>query len=308
MEVVMSFVRGIKVMLLCTFVLVSSLYSQNLSKKELLEFYPYNIDNSWSYVWVYHDVLNDYYEAGREKIFISKDTVVDNIKYWVIQYDIHGYGNYTKYLERIDSVTGNVLRISDLSSGNIDCIDNVYANVGDTISISNNRDIPYCTNMVINSIRDTVINNFQTTIREVTGLPQLNKLFFARKIGLLGSGSNYWIDSAKVNGMAYNHITDIHEKTNPIVTHFNLQQNYPNPFNPSTLIKYSVVNSANVSLKIYDVLGNEVATLINEEKLSGSYEVVFDTKEGSQNLASGVYFYQLRAGDFVQTKKMILLR
>lgn len=89
---------------------------------------------------------------------------------------------------------------------------------------------------------------------------------------------------------------------------FNLEQNYPNPFNPTTMIKYSVVNSGNVSLKIYDVLGNEVATLVNEEKLPGIYEVEFQSAVSNQQLASGIYFYQLRAGDFVQTKKMILLR
>jgi len=89
---------------------------------------------------------------------------------------------------------------------------------------------------------------------------------------------------------------------------FNLCQNYPNPFNPTTMIKYSVVNSGNVSLKVYDVLGNEVATLVNEEKQQGSYDVEFESAIGNQQLASGIYFYQLRAGEFVQTKKMLLLR
>ena len=83
---------------------------------------------------------------------------------------------------------------------------------------------------------------------------------------------------------------------------FSLEQNYPNPFNPSTKIKYSVTQSSNVVLKIYDVLGNEVATLVNEEKPAGSYEVEFNPS----SLTSGVYFYKLQAGSFVDTKKMIL--
>jgi len=83
-----------------------------------------------------------------------------------------------------------------------------------------------------------------------------------------------------------------------------LFQNYPNPFNPKTNIQYQVPELSFVSLKIYDVLGNEIATLVNKEKLIGSYEVDFD----ATGLPSGIYFYQLKAGSFIQTKKMILLK
>jgi len=101
-------------------------------------------------------------------------------------------------------------------------------------------------------------------------------------------------------------VTDV-EEGGRIVT-FNLEQNYPNPFNPTTLIKYDLVNSGNVSLIVYDVLGNEVTTLVNEEKQPGSYEVEFQSAVDNQQLASGIYFYQLRVGEFVETKKMIILR
>ena len=85
---------------------------------------------------------------------------------------------------------------------------------------------------------------------------------------------------------------------------FKLEQNYPNPFNPSTTIKYSVQNAKNISLKVYDVLGKEVETLVNEEKPAGNYEVEFN----AANPTSGIYFYQLKVGSFVETKKMILLK
>ena len=90
---------------------------------------------------------------------------------------------------------------------------------------------------------------------------------------------------------------------------FYLSQNYPNPFNPSTRIQYQVSRASNISLKIFDVLGNEIANLVNEYKHAGSYEVEFSTAETKigVSLPSGVYFYRLRAGDFVETKKMILL-
>ncbi len=93
-------------------------------------------------------------------------------------------------------------------------------------------------------------------------------------------------------------------------TKFSLEQNYPNPFNPSTSIQYAIGSRQFVALKVYDVLGKEIATLVNEEKPEGSYEVEFNSVETlhATSLPSGVYFYQLRAGDFVETKKMILLK
>ncbi|MFZ1518370.1 MAG: T9SS type A sorting domain-containing protein [Ignavibacteriaceae bacterium] len=85
---------------------------------------------------------------------------------------------------------------------------------------------------------------------------------------------------------------------------FELLQNYPNPFNPSTKIKYQIADSNPVSLKIYDVLGNEVVSLVNEVQSSGNYEVTFD----ASMLSSGTYFYKLQSGSLVETKKMILIK
>ena len=87
-----------------------------------------------------------------------------------------------------------------------------------------------------------------------------------------------------------------------------LSQNYPNPFNPSTTIRYEIPERSFVTIKIYDVLGNEIATLVNEEKSAGSYEVIFNTEASIKNPASGIYFYQLSAGNYTETKKMILLK
>jgi len=85
---------------------------------------------------------------------------------------------------------------------------------------------------------------------------------------------------------------------------FKLFQNYPNPFNPATSIKYTVSSIMNVRLTVYDILGREVAILVNEEKFPGSYEVKFN----ASHLSSGTYFYVLRAGNFSETKKMILMK
>ena len=87
---------------------------------------------------------------------------------------------------------------------------------------------------------------------------------------------------------------------------FYLSQNFPNPFNPSTKIQYRVPKASNVSLKVFDVLGNEIVILVNEFLSAGNYEI--DLSAMSLSLTSGIYFYRLNAGGFVETKKMILLR
>ncbi len=113
-------------------------------------------------------------------------------------------------------------------------------------------------------------------------------------------------------------VTEIEENDPPPVIQFSLSQNYPNPFNPTTNFEFRIPASTAggsdfpagsgasgfVSLKIYDVLGNEVASLVNEEKAAGTYKVNFN----ADNLSSGVYFYQLKAGKFISTKKMLLLK
>ena len=83
-----------------------------------------------------------------------------------------------------------------------------------------------------------------------------------------------------------------------------LEQNYPNPFNPSTTFRYSIPNQSKVIIRIYDILGTEIETLVNEEKAVGTYELTWY----AENLSSGIYFYQLQAGSFIETKKMILMK
>jgi hypothetical protein len=85
---------------------------------------------------------------------------------------------------------------------------------------------------------------------------------------------------------------------------FKLFQNYPNPFNPTTKIKYSIPSSENVKMKIFDVLGHEIINLVNDYKSAGTYEIEFDAK----NLSSGIYFYRIISGKYLETKKMLLLR
>jgi photosystem II stability/assembly factor-like uncharacterized protein len=112
------------------------------------------------------------------------------------------------------------------------------------------------------------------------------------------SGLGVW--KAPLSGL----VTGIKSDNKQIVTKYNLEQNYPNPFNPTTMIKYDLPESGLVSLKVYDILGREVQTLVNGNKIKGTYEVSFN----GSNLASGVYLYKLKTGNFTSIKKMMLIK
>ncbi|MCZ7614786.1 MAG: T9SS type A sorting domain-containing protein [Ignavibacteriaceae bacterium] len=99
-------------------------------------------------------------------------------------------------------------------------------------------------------------------------------------------------------------VTSVESDPENFPAQFILEQNYPNPFNPSTVISYRLPVSSDVTLKVYDILGKEVVTLVDEYKPAGKYEVEFN----ASSLPSGTYFYQLRAGSFIETKKMSLLK
>ena len=126
----------------------------------------------------------------------------------------------------------------------------------------------------------------------------------------LSSEYLYWSVQALDNNFegsnwAQENITLVEDEIiNNLPTSYSLSQNFPNPFNPSTTIDYSVPEVSFITLKVFDVLGNEVATLVNENKPVGDYEVEFNRIE----LPSGMYFYQLRAGSFTETKKMVLIK
>jgi len=164
-----------------------------------------------------------------------------------------------------------------------------------------------------------------TDIKDNAGL-ELKSLDFTRELindqDSLKQYENTWAGEDKLGNIGYgirpdgtvgpdtvtvDFTTDIEDDLIP--KEYKLYQNYPNPFNPSTTIKYAIPNvetghAPSVQLKVYDVLGKEVATLVNKEQNTGYYEVEFD----ANNFSSGIYYYQLRAGNLIQTKKMVLLR
>ncbi|QQS38299.1 MAG: T9SS type A sorting domain-containing protein [Ignavibacteriales bacterium] len=139
-------------------------------------------------------------------------------------------------------------------------------------------------------------------------------MYFQANYDTLGAYHSVWESKMIIDENGDTVLTDIKEEHQiKLPEKFLLFQNYPNPFNPTTKIKYTVADAyyasqAWVSLKVFDILGNEVTTIVNEYKPAGSYEVEFQSAVGSHQLSSGVYYYQLKVGNFIETKKMILLK
>jgi hypothetical protein len=150
-------------------------------------------------------------------------------------------------------------------------------------------------------VSGTVTFQFEYTAPSTSG----NVTLFANgnSVNFNGSSSgdqwNFAADKAVV-------VSTTSVNDNPFINEFRLEQNYPNPFNPGTTIKFSSPHSAFITLKVYDLLGREVATLVNEPKQTGEYEVEFHADK--YGLSSGVYLYKLNAGSFTSTKKFVYLQ
>jgi len=290
--------------------------------QEILNYYPLAVGNKWVYLikdvsWPY----TRYYYGFTE---VLSDTIAPNgKKYFYLIEDDYFYHPEKHFLERVDSLDGKVYRYYEdpLLPENEYVAYDLLAEVGDTIITP---PPPYYVES------RTYVVGVDTFFK--WGLTKLRKHYwqyyglyrtfsFTQDIGTdkstIAVASGYWTESTLqgciIDGLIYGDTTTVglEDEETPIATTFNLEQNYPNPFNPSTVISYRLPVTSNVTLKVYDVLGNEIATLVNEEKPAGEYEVEFNAASHSGNvwnLTSGVYFYQLRTGDFIQTRKMVYLK
>jgi hypothetical protein len=145
----------------------------------------------------------------------------------------------------------------------------------------------------------------------VGGIDNVYSVEIAPEFGFLRSSTpspfaNYYsvLSGCQLSGVVYGKLTSVNEDYSSKPKQYSLYQNYPNPFNPVTSIKYQLPKDSNVSLKVYDMLGREVAVLVNEYKQAGYYKVDFN----GSTLSSGVYIYRLTADKFVATKKLILMK
>jgi len=216
------------------------------------------------------------------------------------------------YSNLLDSINGGPLTISDVD--NIIVTSNNFENYRQLLSTlffpteeeePGKWSPPAGPSLILDSSQ-TVIQ-IKTINIAIDSFQAAKQYLISKGLGFQ-QGDNYIILDLSVNvGMDIiltDIVTSIEDQFNHTPDDFVLDQNYPNPFNPSTKIKYSVPQISNVVIKVFDVLGKEIKTLVKEEKSVGTYELTWY----AENLPSGVYFYQLKAGDFIQTKKMILIK
>ncbi|HAY34279.1 MAG TPA: T9SS type A sorting domain-containing protein [Ignavibacteria bacterium] len=144
-----------------------------------------------------------------------------------------------------------------------------------------------------------LLGNGNYLVTNATGVIEMDSTS-GSLIRIVASGSNFQYISEYIPGG----LVGLSNISNAVPENFSLNQNYPNPFNPNTNIIYQISVRGNVNLSVYDVLGNDVMTLVNENQNPGTYSVNFD----GSNFSSGIYFYKLTAGDFSETKRMILLK
>jgi hypothetical protein len=298
----------VAVILLIHFFYTSEIYTQ--------DYYPLSIGNRWDYK---RSISNMEYIQGVDTISVEVigDSLFSNGQtYYVLNHwDLTGGryvradSNFVYYYDKNYSEEDTVYRL------NTQVGDEWFSQFGTIFTIR------------LDSITNTQIFTISTTLQyyKLDGLI-LGYLTLSDKFGPLNyyspgeppGTSTTFIDllGCVIDSVEYGNPVSVEDKVNIQPLEFALSQNYPNPFNPTTKIKFTIPTPLSppfakggktggvVTLKVYDILGNEIATLVNEEKPAGSYEVEFDAR----GLTSGIYFYQLRAGDYVETKKMVLLR
>ncbi|HSL90346.1 MAG TPA: T9SS type A sorting domain-containing protein [Ignavibacteriaceae bacterium] len=286
---------------------------------DILEYYPLTIGNKW----IYNSTTIEYnpYPSGTFTI-VKREVLGDSIapngkKYFVIEDQTNW--NFL-VLERIDSAEAKVYRYADFPGFPDDefIVDDLWAEVGDTLE----------------SYRMGYWGDGYTTVLGVDtfnqwGMIKPKKIFeqyilhppiysLTQGIGLdsiyfyFDFGETYiTLKGCVLNGVVFGDtsiVVSVDDDKDVTPNEFILHQNYPNPFNPSTKISWQSPVGSWQTIKVFDVLGREVATLVDEYKEAGYHEVEFNPASGIGYPVSGVYFYRLKAGSFMETKKMILTK
>jgi len=224
---------------------------------------------------------------------ISVNDINNNVRTIPFAISDNSQFNYSVQYGITDSAeVVNSLSVNDVVSFRVEIVDeatNEVLGVFDNVSFTKQHALPY--------------ENFSYQV-STEGIG--NRTVYLRLVTSATEGCSFSLANLldNQNIIAKRAINQISFKSAAVIKDYALAQNYPNPFNPATIITYQLPKSGSVTLKIYDMLGKEVKTLVNEQKEMGRYTVQFD----ASSLASGMYVYQLRANDYTSTKKMLLLK
>lgn len=280
------------------------------SIQEALKYFPLHIGDYWQYrVEKKSFGLSEPDTSWIGFKEVTGDTVMqNNKKYFIIKEDHITYPYQTFFRPRfirIDSSTADVFQY-DIISNKENKVDSLLINKGDVFlgyeCKSDTTKEYFGFNVDTKLIAQYLIGSTAYHGWELAkGFGEVMRYY--------DDISLYWIHYqcniiyAEINNTKYGIKTNI-EKSRELPNQIKLYQNYPNPYNPTTTIYYSIPHPSYITIIIFDALGREIETLVSEEKSSGNYKIEFD---GSK-LSSGIYFYRIQAGDFLETKKMILLK
>lgn len=279
-------------------ILISFCYTL-LAQNSNSEYYPLSVGNKWEYINLSYEVGTIPDTTYHLKEVIGDTILLNGIKYYIVKESGH------IHFERFDSLTNEIKYYENGGCGGFD--DSRYSlnyNPDSTVQWNQCGAIPYYISFEDTS--NTLDTSFiildsdhlvdeQTIFQKHLGIRTQTFL----EVGMYVSR----LIGAIINGHIWGTITSISER-NTVIREYNLYPNYPNPFNPATTIKYSIPSFELIQIKIFDILGNELQTLVNQYKQPGNYKIEFS----AGSIPSGVYFYKIISGSYSETRKMILLR
>lgn len=282
-------------------------YSQQDPIADALQYYPLEIGNYWQYevtkapfgaidtTWIgYKEVVGDTIMANGNKYFIIEENEL-----------ITGVNTRPTYYRRLDSTTSNVYQYKNNLQEEI--VDSLLAKEGDKIfygfnCTSDSSKMFWGSEIDTKFFQDVLISSVSYRGYEYgKGLGETIRRY--DDINLYHIGYKATLIYAKIGEEEFGIKTSIKEYNN-IPNEFSLSQNYPNPFNPETIINYNLPYSSQVKLVVYDILGNEMVLLVDDNKTAGQYSIELD----GSHLSSGVYIYRLISGRASISKKMLLLK
>jgi hypothetical protein len=282
------------------------------------EFYPLNDGNYWEY-WGRSAFFFDWYKMTLEVI---GDTLLNNKDYKIIKREVYldSVGDPAIYYSYLRSDSNKIYKYENIND--CDSLEYIYYDFSRSDSSIWSICPTYYANFrgvfsdklyyieLANIITEVKTFNYvnassQDTVWAPMSSPTTETI--AKGIGIISEMNwdfaYFKLYGMRINGKVYGKFTSIVNRKKT-VKGFALYQNYPNPFNPSSTIKFAIPKSENVTIKLFDILGREVDTIVNEYKNAGTYEIIFN----GIGLSSGIYFYRIYAGEHFGTKEMILLK
>ncbi len=286
------------------------------------KYYPLNVGNAYRFnnndLWFncnFHEVLGTFTVRITNLVLKPNGKTYYQFSGW---WDLYGPVRPSWTYQRIDSNSMNVYAYDSTTNGEF-LLDSLLGNVNSYFNCQRlNPSQPFGWYESIKQL--TIFDSLRSRKQYQCAGPIIAHInyYLIEDIGFsgysiceIGTGEEYKLIGCIIDGKVYGDttLTSVRQRENSIPERFSLEQNYPNPFNPKTIINYSIPSNvkgqrSDVELIVYNNLGEEIVTLVNEKQNAGTYSVEFN---GSR-FSSGIYFYKLEAGEFSETKRMILLK